>query len=303
MNVSRLLLRLYPRVWRARYEEEVLALLESRPLAFSDGLDLIVGTIDAHLHPQLGTSGLPRQEKLEHLSRTLRGSLLAGFCAYTGFALAGFGFQKLTEDPAFMAVANSSATVGLAFHLVVIGGVASVLAMLAGGLPILCAVVKCALKQRRHDLLLLLSTPFLAVELFIGVVELLLLHIINRLPWFAGGIFFFGGLLLVAIISAAAICAAVARSHVAGRLLRFAVLPSTIVAIAMALVLLATICWGLDLQHEAPQLLAGNAGIMRTSTMDTFLRIIAIMALATALAAGSLVRALSLRLRLRQING
>jgi hypothetical protein len=300
MNVCRLLLRLYPRVWRMRYEEEMLALLESRPLAFSDCLDLIFGAIDAHLHPHLGASGLPRQEKLEHLSRTLRGSLLAGFCAYTGFALAGFGFQKLTEDPPFVTVANNSTTVGLAFHLIVIGGVASLLAVLAGGLPILCAVIKCALTQRRHDLLLLLAAPFLALAFFVGVLKMLLLHdIIDHLPWLVGGIIFFGGLLLVAIISTATICAAVARSPVASQPLRFAVLPSTIVTMAMVLVLVATVCWGLGLHHEAPQLLAGNGGIMRSSTMDTWLRIIAMMALATAIAVGSLVRALSLRARLR----
>jgi hypothetical protein len=46
-------LRWYPRAWRERYEDEVLALLEAHPLRPSDRLDLVRGAIDAHLHPLL----------------------------------------------------------------------------------------------------------------------------------------------------------------------------------------------------------------------------------------------------------
>lgn len=49
---SRRLLRLYPRRWRARYEEEVLALLEVRPPGRRESIDLVRGAIDAHLHPE-----------------------------------------------------------------------------------------------------------------------------------------------------------------------------------------------------------------------------------------------------------
>jgi hypothetical protein len=47
------LVRLYPRRWRDRYESEILDLLEQRPLSFADGLDLVRGALDAHLHPQV----------------------------------------------------------------------------------------------------------------------------------------------------------------------------------------------------------------------------------------------------------
>jgi hypothetical protein len=49
-------LRLYPRSWRARYEAEVLAVLEVAAVGWRGRLDLARGAIDAHLH---ATSRLP----------------------------------------------------------------------------------------------------------------------------------------------------------------------------------------------------------------------------------------------------
>jgi hypothetical protein len=47
------LLRLYPRAWRERYGDELMALLEDRPPSPLDLLDLARGAFDARLHPQL----------------------------------------------------------------------------------------------------------------------------------------------------------------------------------------------------------------------------------------------------------
>ena len=42
---------LYPRAWRARYGDELEAVLEEAQLGFRDRIDLVRGAIDAHLHP------------------------------------------------------------------------------------------------------------------------------------------------------------------------------------------------------------------------------------------------------------
>jgi hypothetical protein len=52
-------LRLYPRDWRDRYEMEMLAVLESRPLDRRMRTDLIRGALDARLHPRTPPS-IPR---------------------------------------------------------------------------------------------------------------------------------------------------------------------------------------------------------------------------------------------------
>jgi hypothetical protein len=50
---ARWLLRLYPPAWRARYEEELLALLEDTPLTARAAIDLLLGALDAHARPQI----------------------------------------------------------------------------------------------------------------------------------------------------------------------------------------------------------------------------------------------------------
>ncbi|HET9344459.1 MAG TPA: hypothetical protein VFO05_02055 [Candidatus Limnocylindrales bacterium] len=53
------LVRLYPRAWRDRYEAEFAALLEARPPTFGDRFDIVLGALDARLHPQVRTAGEP----------------------------------------------------------------------------------------------------------------------------------------------------------------------------------------------------------------------------------------------------
>lgn len=45
------ILHLYPGAWRARYGEEMAALLETRPVSWRDRLDLLRGALDAWIHP------------------------------------------------------------------------------------------------------------------------------------------------------------------------------------------------------------------------------------------------------------
>jgi hypothetical protein len=48
-----IVVRLYPRAWRARYGAELLDLLETRPPDRAAWMDLVRGALDAHLHPGL----------------------------------------------------------------------------------------------------------------------------------------------------------------------------------------------------------------------------------------------------------
>jgi hypothetical protein len=50
-RVALAMLRLYPTRWRARYGDEVRALIEDRPTRRRDVLDLARGALDAWLHP------------------------------------------------------------------------------------------------------------------------------------------------------------------------------------------------------------------------------------------------------------
>ncbi len=46
------LLQLYPQAWRERYADEMLALLTQHSISSATWLDLTLGALDAHLHPQ-----------------------------------------------------------------------------------------------------------------------------------------------------------------------------------------------------------------------------------------------------------
>ena len=224
----------------------------------------------------------------------LRHSLLAIFCAYSGFIVAGMAFQKLTEDRTFVQAAQAHSSVGLSFSLVVIGAVAALLAVLVGGLPLVAAVVKDALIRKRYSLLILLATPILALAGFSGTILLLETLAPTVHSHLFRGIFI-TAFLGAAAVSTATICCAVARSEISARLLRFAVLPSLLATFAMILMLVATLVWGLSLRSDAAQLFNSNLGMFGTSTSDTWLRIVLVMAGATGLAVFSLMRGIAAR--------
>lgn len=67
MRSDKYLLWLYPRHWRERYEEEMLAMFELRPCSLLDSVDLILGALAQALRlgrpagcPSAYLRGLPR---------------------------------------------------------------------------------------------------------------------------------------------------------------------------------------------------------------------------------------------------
>ncbi|QBD76726.1 hypothetical protein EPA93_12210 [Ktedonosporobacter rubrisoli] len=303
MKIHKLLLYLYPLAWRERYEDEFLLVFASQPFSLFEALDVLRGALDVHLHPQLGTKTLPLPDKLRRLHLALRSSLLILFCAFIGFLLAGMGFQKMTEDGTFQQVSQSASLVGISFQLVIIGAVIALLGGIAGGLPIAMAIIKSALARRRYTPLFLLTVPFLAFAFFVLILSLLkVLDHSGLQPLWLTFLYrgtFLATVLCVAIVSTGALCLAVTHSEIPGKLLGFAVLPSILVTLAMGMVLTAIAIWGIGLYKNAPQLLAGNSGIVGTSTSGTWLGIVLMMVLACSLATLSLRRALSARAALR----
>jgi hypothetical protein len=91
--MKRLLVRLYPSAWRARYAEEFSALLDERPLGPWDVADIVVGAADAHL----------RGDRHQDIRVTRGGSVMAdrrwGFAGIAGGALWAVGLFGVTFDP------------------------------------------------------------------------------------------------------------------------------------------------------------------------------------------------------------
>jgi hypothetical protein len=104
-----------------------------------------------------------------------------------------------------------------------------------------------------------------------------------------------GAFLLAAVASAWAVSSAVRRSEVEERVLRFAVYPGAVAAMAMVVVLAGTAVWGFALRAQAPALYAGDDGILATPTYATWLAIVAVMAASTAVAVVAAMRGLRAR--------
>ena len=117
------LIALYPRTWRDRYETEFRALLAERFPDPLDRIDMVRGALDAHLHPQLGSTNSgetapPHSARLAGILAVLGGALWAGAgVAFHGAPYnAGLGYK---ESGSAIVVALAAALVtGLAVLMV-----------------------------------------------------------------------------------------------------------------------------------------------------------------------------------------
>ena len=292
-----MLVGLYPRAWRERYEEEFVAMLGQRPASVSDLVDVAFGVLDTWVRPQVVSEGgrfvIPK----------MRSSLLAVLWAWVGFVAAGVGFQKMSEYEDFVSAARENPVVGISFETVVVGAIVALAALVVGGAPIVLAAVREALAEGRRDVPLLFCVPLFSAAAFVGYVlvlgkiiyptlgRLAVHDVVNVALFLSLG----GAFLLAAAASAAAVSVAVSRGKIGARFYRFALFPGTLVALAMGVVLVATVVWGLALRAQAPALFSGDEGVLATPTAASWLAIVAVMAVCACAALAATVRGLRAR--------
>ena len=289
---QRWLLYLYPQVWRARYEEEFLAVLEVCPFSLWTLWDVCLGAIDARLHLETVTGRM-----IPFMNR-LRTTSVIVFCAYIGFVVAGLAFGKMVEYDDFTDLLNHNAQVSASYWTLYAGAFAALLAVLVGGLPLAFAAARSAIAARNWRLLALFAVPPISLALWIGYIRLvgvldphptsfLSRPILERLAEGGGLVVLFG---LAAIVSTAAVCIVIIRSNISEKLFRFARIPAIITTLAMVVMLLAVLVYGLVARAANPQLFAEDNGLLATNTTLTWALILAAMAIATAVAIAALIR-------------
>ena len=293
------LLRLYPAGWRARYGDEFAALLDDYPLTCFGLLDVLLGALDAHIAP-LDTTG-----RILRMIQRPRRTAIAVFCAYIAFVLAGMSYQFSIEDD-LRALNGPHPDISLAYHVVMFVAPLSLLAVLAGGVPIGLVAALRALRNRRWDILGLFAVPPVALALWLGWTWALSnmivsvrpdeLHIgtatsVNH-PISVGFFLVWGALfVLAASASTAAVSIAVSRSDLSPALYRFALGPGVAATVTMLVMLGAVVAWGLLVRAELPAYLAQPNSPLRWAAGLTLLVEIGVMALATLVAAIALIRA------------
>ncbi|WP_067621616.1 hypothetical protein [Alicyclobacillus acidiphilus] len=144
----RWLLRLYPRQWRERYEEEMLAVLEEHQVSPATFIDLLMGALDANLHYDGCLEGVM------YMVHRLRSGMVMIFCAFMLFEVGWGMLQRLNDPMTFFQAANRAHPVfGILHTAILIVGCLALVALLVGGLPIFFISVKRAVKNRKRDAL------------------------------------------------------------------------------------------------------------------------------------------------------
>jgi hypothetical protein len=222
------------------------------------------------------------------------------FAAYIAFVVAGMAFAKMVEYDDFADVTRGNALITIAFTTLVAGAYIALLAVLAGGLPLAVAAARYAVATRRWGILALLATPLVAFAALAGYGTLATQVIA---PTFhtgsgvtPGNVVLFVGLALVFALGAAFSVYGVARaarsSEISPRLLAFARIPALVTTLAMAVVTVALIVWGVALRAAAPDLFGAGEGILATNVALNWLGVALVMALATIIALSGSARSL-----------
>ena len=318
MNARTWLVRLYPRGWRQRYEDEFDALLEQCLHSPLDVLDVVLGALDAHL-------GFPFETdwRLMNMVNKLRTSILLVFVGYIGFVIGGFSLLGLVDDSPAAAVMK---TTGVALNLVwVTIGIASIITLLAvvtGGLPLALTVIRRALTSSRRDLRLLLVPVFaflalVVYTLFDAAVAFGGIHMpgiartVSPENFPLGNKLLLGGGMLVfvlgAIASVVAVWKVISRSdaeeegfRIFGKITpihiyRFAFIPAFITTLGMLVMLAGTLAFGWLAHTAVPDWFASNLGLLLSNTAASFTVTVVIMAVSTAVAIFGLARGGSAR--------
>lgn len=255
------LLICYPGTWRERYGQEMELVLQKSPITLWTLFDLLLGALDARLHPDL----LPG--RVITMASRIRTSEVAIFCAFVAYAVTWFIERNYIRDPlsTWEPVVQLHPEIRVAF--MVVDGISLVvlLAMAVGALPVLYALLRNALRERQWKPLKLLAIPCIAAAVLLVYLVLLAGLSTQRVPNGTPAAPFTPLALVLQFILAVLLCAsviggtiavalAVSRSRFHERVLRFVLLPSTVMTCGIVAGWIATFALMLLVLNEAPQL-------------------------------------------------
>lgn len=277
----RWLLRLYPRAWRDRYEEEMLAVLEDHKVTLSTIFDLVIGAIDANLH-YVGLT-----DEVMNVVNRLRSSMVMTFCAFMLFGVGWSMLQRLTDPMnTFQAAAHAHPELSILHSSVFVVGCLAFSALFIGGLPVFWISVKKAFRKRQRNALIPFWLSISCLVLFALATGILAdwHHIAyaesHPFSFIIGYVMVFSILLIVGTISVSLV---IARTEFELSDLRFVLIPEIVILFSMiAAVVLSTILIVLVTVH-APQLFhsqdVSSPMFMTGVVLMTFGTIITAMAL------------------------
>lgn len=160
------LLQLYPQAYRARYGEELRAVLEQYPVTPATLFDLLLSALDAHLRPE----GL-----LPSPSSRMRGTVSAALILWVALIVVGSGFAKTTEDFPFRAAEAAHPLLGGARIAVAVLALAGAAVVLVAGAPLAVSILRQAWYDRSQSLRLAVVAPLVALACLLVATGVLIL--------------------------------------------------------------------------------------------------------------------------------
>ena len=276
------LLHLFPAPWRTRYGDEFRELLGQTGISVGVAFDVLVSAVDARLHPSTNMRMPLMIERLRHQELVI-------FVCWVTVAVAGSGFAKLTDDPPLRPLYLDGVipASGLAYNLVLVSALVSLVGLLIAGVPIAAAIAIEALRGRRWSQLGLLATPVVAVLAWFAVTAAIAgitFSVADDVPkTLMLGVWLGAGFLAVAV-SCVALAVAARSSTIDARMYGRAVIPARIAVAGMVGVTLALIAWGVALFVGDSYDFFGFSGLLATSTALSWLLLATAAALATLVA-------------------
>ncbi len=239
-----------------------------------------------------------------------RATVLTVFCAYIGFVVAGLALYGLVDDSPFIPLMNSHPALLPAWLAIEGGAGLSALAVGVGGLPVALTVLRRAFTTHRRDLLLL-AVPPVAFGLLVVVAAGIIVFTDAGVTGQPGGptglaaVSFAGLFIGATAASAFAVAVVVLRSpteeqtfRVPGLTVhvepyRFALILAVITTLAMAGMLIATLAWGVLARAASAQVFNSPGFIGGPNSGVTYLGIVLLMAISTAVAGVAVMRELA----------
>jgi hypothetical protein len=255
LRAAHALVGLYPVAWRARYGEEMHALLDDDPPGVRGLASLLRAAAGAHLHPGAVWRAAAGAEA------RMGASISGMFACWIALSLAGVAFQRETEDPPFRDADSHHALLGVAHGAVIAGAVLGAGVIALAGLPLLWRALLRAYAARDLRLALAIGLAPAAVACFALLTALILLlrdhtreaSLALSAPWFAAG-------LACALACALAPRLTLLRMHGPSRTFARASHLGIVLALAMALVSGGMVAYAAALARLSPSLWSMSTG-------------------------------------------
>jgi hypothetical protein len=296
-RLAPIIIRCYPRAWRARYAAEACHLMELRAPTWGDLGDLVVHVLYTWLHPDLLEDGEgDSADETAGPAPALRSSEIAIFWAVVTTMLAWVQFGSLVNGDRGLTLVGlvgawpfsglrPAAGVALAIQSAAVE--LACVATLMGGMPLLVVAWRRSPSVRRYFIVPLIALIGAVAPVFIvGLIPSAVM--VNPTRATSITTLYFAWCVGLVVASTLALTHIVLAGQLDDGLLRYAFVPAVVATVALLLV--TTMAWALAAHAQIPRLFERAALARDTAVAAPWLLDVLVMTVATGMAILATIR-------------